>query len=111
MVDLAVFICRRQSILQVLFLSEPLCYYRGLYQVKVVTKSEGYWIVEALENFEDFIDGEKVIVKAGETRIVTPADIQDNKNLPPCVREHGYELKMEKKVKKMVEEYDAKADH
>ncbi len=93
-----------------LFLSESFCYYRGLYQVKVVTKSEGYWIVEAQENFEDFIDGEKVIVKAGETRIVTPDDLQDRKNLPPRVPEHAYELKMEKKVKKMVEEYDSKAD-
>jgi hypothetical protein len=34
-------------------------YYKGLHKVKVVTESEGYWIVEALEEFEDDVDGEK----------------------------------------------------
>jgi phosphatidate phosphatase APP1 len=54
-------------------------YYKGLHKVKVVTKSEGYWIVEALEDFEDSVDGEKVSVKAGEKRIVTPAELHNKK--------------------------------
>jgi predicted ATP-grasp superfamily ATP-dependent carboligase len=45
-------------------------YYKGVHRVKVLTESEGYWIVEALEEFEDDVDGEKVTVKVGEQRIV-----------------------------------------
>jgi len=45
------------------------CYYRGLYKVKVLTKSEGYWIIEALENLQDYVDHKKVTVKAGEKRL------------------------------------------
>lgn len=85
-----------------------LLYYRGLYKVKAVTKSEGYWIVEALEDFDDFVDGEKVSVKAGERRIVTPAELYCKKTLPPPIPEHVYERRLEKKVKRMVEEYDSK---
>jgi hypothetical protein len=83
-------------------------YYKGLYKVKVVTKSEGYWIVEALEDFDDSVDGEKVAVKAGESRIVTPADLHNKKTLPPPIPEHVYERRLEKKVKRMVEEYENK---
>ena len=79
--------------------------YKGLYRVKVVTESEGYWIVEALEDFKDCIEGEKVTVKAGERRIVQPTDLIKKDTLPPMVPEHAYELKLEKKVKRMVEEY------
>jgi hypothetical protein len=81
-------------------------YYKGLYRVKVVTESEGYWIVEALEDFKDCIEGEKVPVKAGETRIVQPNDVIKKDDLPPMVPEHAYELQLEKKVKSMVEEYE-----
>jgi hypothetical protein len=81
-------------------------YYKGLYRVKVVTESEGYWIVEALEDFKDCIEGEKVPVKAGETRIVQPNDVIKKDDLPPMVPEHAYELQLEKKVKGMVEEYE-----
>ena len=81
-------------------------YYKGLYKVKVVTESEGYWIVEALEDFKDCIEGEKVPVKAGERRIVPPNDLVKKDTLPPMVPEHAYELKLEKKVKRMVEEYE-----
>ena len=83
-------------------------YYKGLYKVKTVTKSEGYWIVEALEDFDDFVDGEKVAVKAGERRIVTPTDLHNKKTLPPPIPEHVYERRLEKKVKRMVEEYENK---
>jgi hypothetical protein len=51
-------------------------YYKGLHKVKVVTESEGYWIVEALEDFKDCLEGEKVPVKAGERRIVQPEDLK-----------------------------------
>jgi hypothetical protein len=81
-------------------------YYKGLHRVKVVTESEGYWIVEALEDFKDCIEGEKVPVKAGERRIVQPNDLVNKDDLPPMVPEHAYELQLEKKVKRMVEKYE-----
>jgi len=81
-------------------------YYKGLYKVKVVTESEGYWIVEALEDFKDCIEGEKVPVKAGERRIVQPNDLVKKDEMSPMmVTEHAYELQLEKKVKQMVKEY------
>ena len=81
-------------------------YYKGLYRVKVVTESEGYWIIEALEDFKDCIEGEKVPVKAGERRIVQPNDIIKKDELSPIVPEHAYELQLEKKVKHMVKKYE-----
>ena len=83
-------------------------FYKGLHRVKVVTKSEGYWIVEAQEDFEDTVDGEKVTVRIGETRIVMPCELTKEKVLPPPIPEHLYERKLEKKVKHMVEENDKK---
>jgi len=79
-------------------------YYKGLYKVKVVTESEGYWIVEALEDFVDTINDEKVTVKYGERRIVQPAELHKKKVLPPTIPEHVYERRLEKKVRRMVEE-------
>jgi hypothetical protein len=81
-------------------------YYKGLYKVKVVTESNGYWIVEAQEDFKDCIEGEKVPVKAGERRIVQPTDLVKKEDLKPMVKEHAYELQLEKKVKRMVKEYE-----
>ena len=83
-------------------------YYRGIYRVKAVTRSEGYWIVEALEDFDDFVDQQRIQVKTGERRIVTPAELHSKKVLSPPVPEHVYERRLEKKVKRMVEEYDEK---
>jgi hypothetical protein len=83
-------------------------YYKGLYKVKVVTQSEGYWIVETLEDFEDNVDGEKVTVKAGERRIIPPNELNKKKTLAPAIPEHVYERQLEKKVKKMVEDYEGK---
>jgi hypothetical protein len=82
-------------------------YYKGLYKVKVMTKSEGYWIVKAEEDFDDFVDGTKVSVKAGEQRIVEPKDLHKNKELPPPFPEHVYERLLEKKVKRMVDDYNS----
>ncbi len=79
-------------------------YYKGLYKVKVVTESEGYWIVEAQEDFEDYLDGEKITVKVGERRIVQPNELHKTKVLSPPIPEHTYELQLEKKIKRMVEE-------
>jgi hypothetical protein len=78
-------------------------YYKGVHKVKVVTKSEGYWIVEALEEFDDDVDGEKVTVKVGERRIVPADAVHEHKYLPPPAKEHAYELKMEKKLKRLVD--------
>jgi Leu/Phe-tRNA-protein transferase len=79
-------------------------YYRGKHKVKVVTESAGYWIVEAQEDFEDVVDGERVVVKAGERRIVPVSTVHKRKSLPPMVKEHAYELEMEKKLKRLVAE-------
>ena len=70
--------------------------------MKVVTQSEGYWTVEALEDFEDYIDNQKTAVKMGEQRIVPPNLVFKQKTLPPMVKEHAYELGMEKKLKRIV---------
>jgi len=82
-------------------------YYKGLYKVKVLTKSEGYWIVEALEDFEDCSEGEGITAKKGEQRIVPPDILFKQKMLPPMVKEHQYELNMEKKLKRMIAENEA----
>lgn len=86
-------------------------FYKGLYKVKVVTKSEGYWIIEAQEDFDDTVDSEKVAVKVGEKRIVTPTDLHEKKVLPPPIAEHLYERRLEKKVKQMVEKYEKKGEN
>ena len=79
-------------------------FYKGKYKVRVMTKSTGGWIVEALEPFEDLVNEEKVKVKKGEQRIVAPNLLFEKEGLPPPIKEHTYELKMEKKLKKMIEE-------
>ncbi len=83
-------------------MSGEIRYYRGLHKVRVVTQSEGYWIVEALEDFEDFVDNERTPVKTGEQRIVPPNLVYKQKTLPPMVKEHAYELEMEKKLRRIV---------
>jgi len=81
-------------------------YYKGLHRVKAITKSEGYWIMEALEDFEDYLDEKKVTVKSGEQRIVQPSELYKKKVLSPPIPEHVYERNLEKKVKRMVEEQE-----
>jgi hypothetical protein len=80
-------------------------YYKGLFKVKVVTESEGYWIVEALENFDDFQDNKKVSVKIGERKIVEPGKLHSRKVFAPPLLEHAYERKLEKKLKHIIDEY------
>jgi hypothetical protein len=89
-------------------MTEEIRYYKGKHKVKVVTKSAGYWIVEAQEEFEDVVDGEKVTVKAGERRIVPSSIVRKRRSLPPSIKEHAYELKMEKKPKRLVTEKENK---
>jgi len=85
-------------------------YYKGVHKVRVVTESEGYWIVEALEEFEDDVAGEKVKVKVGEQRIVPSETVYKRKYLSPPVKEHAYELKMEKKLKQLVAEEEKRCE-
>jgi len=85
-------------------------YYKGVYKVKVVTESEGYWIVEALEEFEDYVDGERVTVKIGEQRIVPSDKVHKRKSLSPPVKEHAYELKMEEKLKRLIAEEEKRGE-
>ena len=89
-------------------MAERIYYYKGLYQVKVVTQSEGYWIVEAQEEFEDTVDNVRAQVKVGERRIVPPSELHKEKTLPPPIPEHVYERHLEKKVKRMVDEFENK---
>ena len=83
-------------------------YYKRKYKVKVITESKGNWIVEALEPFEDEVYGEKENVKTGERRIVAPNLLFKKEGLPPPIKEHTYELKMEKKLKHLVQEEEEK---
>jgi len=85
-------------------------YYKGVYKVKVVTESEGYWIVEALEEFEDYVDGERVTVKIGEQRIVPSDKVHKRKYLALPVKEHAYELKMEEKLKRLIAEEEKRGE-
>jgi len=85
-------------------MTEEIRFYKGKHQVRVMTKSRGNWIVETLEAFEDIVNGEKVKVKKGERRIVPPNQLYERRGLPPAIREHSYELKMEKKLKRLVQE-------
>jgi len=89
-------------------MSDEVRFYKGKFMVKVLTKSRGYWIVEALEPFDDLVSGEKVHVKAGERRIVVPSLLFKKASLPPPVKEHVYELKMEKKLKRFIAEEEKK---
>jgi hypothetical protein len=79
-------------------------YYKGKYKVRVLTKSRGSWIVEALEEFQDDVQGEKVEVKPGAQHIVAPNLLFKKKGLPPPLKEHVYELKMEKRLKHLIAE-------
>jgi hypothetical protein len=78
-------------------------FYKGKHRVKVLSESRDSWTVEAMESFEDVVNGEKVEVKTGERRIVAPNLLFEREGLSPPVKEHVYELKMEKRLKKIVE--------
>ncbi|MGQ9552019.1 MAG: hypothetical protein ACUVUE_06285 [Candidatus Bathycorpusculaceae bacterium] len=83
-------------------------YYKGRFKVKVLTKSQGHWIVEALEEFRDVFHGEEVNVAVGARRIVAPNLLFKRKSLPTPPKEHAYELKMEKRLKRLIAEAEDK---
>jgi hypothetical protein len=89
-------------------LSGKVYFYKGVNKVKVVTESEGYWIVEALEDFVDFVDGERISINVGERRLVPPESLSAEMVLLPPIKEHVYERKMEKQLQRMVAEEEAK---
>jgi hypothetical protein len=83
-------------------------YYEGKYKVKVLTKSRGNWIIEALEEFQDDVRGERVKVKSGTQHTVAPNLLFKRKGLAPPLKEHVYELKMEKRLKHLLAEEGTK---
>ncbi len=83
-------------------------FYKGVNKVKVVTQSEGYWIIQAMEDFVDYVDGERVTINAGERRLVPPDMLNSEMVLPPPVPEHVYERRMEKRVQRLVADEEAK---
>lgn len=85
-------------------MSDDIRFYKGKHKVKVLSQSREHWVVEALEPFDDFVDGKNVRVRAGERRIVAPNLLFKREGLAPPVKEHVYELKMEKKLKHVVEQ-------
>jgi len=89
-------------------MSEEVRYYKGKHKVRVVTESAGYWMVEALEEFNDSVDGKEVTVKVGERRIVPSSTVYKHQSIPLPIREHVYELKMEKKLKQLVAKEEKK---
>jgi hypothetical protein len=89
-------------------MSREVRYYKGKHKVAVLSESRGNWVVEALEPFEDEVYGKKTKVRVGEKRIVPPNLLFKKKSLPPLVKEHEYELKMEKKLKQLVGEQERK---
>ena len=86
-------------------------YYKGKHRVKILTKTTDNWIVEALEPFEDTVNDQKIQVKTKERRIVRPNLLYKQRNLTPPIKEHTYELKMEKKLRQIVQEKEEKTDH
>jgi len=89
-------------------MGDDIRFYKGKHKVKVMTESKENWIVEALEPFEDIVNGEKIQVKVGERRIVAPNLLLKRKGLPPPIKEHTYELNLEKKLKYLIEEKEKK---
>lgn len=83
-------------------------FYKGVNKVKVVTESEGYWIVEALEDFVDYVDDQQTTVKVGERRMVPPESLTTEMVLLPPIKEHLYERKMEKKLQEIVAKEEEK---
>ncbi len=75
-------------------LSGKVYFYKGAYKVKVVTESEGYWLVEALEDFVDYVDDERIMINAGQRRLVPP-DVLNSQLVEPSMTESAVEHKKE----------------
>lgn len=91
-------------------MSEDTRYYKGKHKVRILTRTQGNWIVEALEPFEDVVNDQRMQVKIKERRIVRPNLLYRERALSPPIKEHAYELKMEKKLKQIVHEQEEKTD-
>jgi hypothetical protein len=91
-------------------MTEETRYYKGKYKVKVVNETKGYWTVEALEEFTDSFDGCEEEVKVGDRKIVPSNTVHRLQTIPPPIKEHSYELEMEKKLKRLVTQEEGK-DH
>jgi hypothetical protein len=83
-------------------MSEEIRYYKGKHKVRVVNESKGYWTIEALEKFEETVDGTTICVRVGERKIVPSNTVLRFQSVPPPIKEHSYELQMKKKLKRMV---------
>ena len=83
-------------------MSEEFLYYKGKHKVKVVTQAEGYWIIEAMEQFKDTLNGEEVIVQIGEKRIVPPNAVYKNKSLNLTDQKNTCKNKLEIKSRRKV---------
>jgi hypothetical protein len=91
-------------------LTDEIRYYKGKHRVRVLTKTQGNWIVEALEPFVDIVNGQRIGVKTKERRIIRPNLLYKELGLAPPFREHAYELRMEKKLKQLVKEEGKTSD-
>jgi hypothetical protein len=89
-------------------MGEDVRFYKGKHKVKALSQSKGNWLVETLEPFEDTVYGKSISVKAGERRIVAPNLLFKRRGLPPPIKEHTYELKMEKKLKSFINKKEKK---
>jgi hypothetical protein len=89
-------------------MSEEVRFYKGKYRVKILSKSQANWLVEALEPFEDEVFGEAARVETHERRFVAPNLLFVKKGLGPPFKEHTYELKMERKLKRLIKREENK---
>lgn len=89
-------------------MSDEIRFYKGRHRVKILSKSHGHWVIETLEPFEDCVYGKTTNVKIGEKRIVAPNLLFKRKGLQSPIKEHSYELEMEKKLKKLIEHENEK---
>jgi len=87
-------------------------YYKGKYEVKVLMRNRRNWTVETLEEFQDYVHGERCMheVKSGTQLNVAPNLLFKKKGLPPPLKEHIYELKMEKRLKHLIAEEEKKKE-
>ncbi len=58
----------------------------------------------------DSVGDQKTFVKAGERKILVPSLVFKRRRLPPMVKEHTYELKMEKKLTRMLEKEEKRTE-
>jgi len=89
-------------------MGEEVRFYKGKHKVKVLSKSEANWLVEALEPFEDEVFGETARVQTHEKRFVAPNLLFVKKGLAPPFKEHTYELEMERKLKRLIKKEEDK---